>query len=177
MMRRTAWIAVAAVLVGCDDGEPQITMVERKKQFVADQMWQWKDARGLPVEIHGTPFPLTSDNVLAKALLQPSTATGDLAFYAAPTGSWKSGHSRRLVLHFNPQGDPSPYRDCKLDKEANTNQPPNSGISVHVTFCQMDQWIAHANLVVPGMKKGDLEAFGLAMQQVILTIFAAKPIP
>ena len=162
-------------LAGCGDAEPEITLVERKKQFVVDQLWTWKDSRGLPVEIHGTPFTRTSDHALATALLQPNRETGDLSFYAAPTGSWTRGHSSRLVLHFNPQGDPDPYNDCKLRSEASTNPRPETGLTVHVTFCRQDKWLAHANLVAPNIADGDLKAFGEIMQKLMLKIFATDP--
>lgn len=171
-MNRWLGISLTAVvaLTGCD--EPTvITHVDRRPNITMDQLWTMQDSRGIPVEIHGSPFRVSTDQELAEAIRPPGSAAQGVKFYSSPVGSWKGGHGHRLVLHFNPAGAPNTYKDCRLDQEAVTGERPESGYSVNLSFCKEDEWQAQAYLRVLSSEDRDFEAYANAIASTFLAIF------
>ena len=171
-MKQLRWGALAMVLsqAGCDDATV-ITHVDRRPDITMDQLWTMQDPRGIPVEIHGSPFRVSTDQELAEAIRPPGSAAQGVKFYSSPVGSWKGGHGYRLVLHFNPNGAPNDYRDCRLEQEATTADRPESGYSVNLTFCKEDKWQATAFLKVLESEERDFEAYANAIGATFLAIF------
>lgn len=173
-MRAPKSLLALILLAGCD--EPTvISHVDKLDHMTTDQLWTMQDGRGIPVEIHGSPFHRITDREVAEVLRPPGGASQGVTFYAAPVGSWTGGHPWRVVLHFNPQGAPNSYADCKLVAEARTNARPENGFTVNVSFCKDDQWQAHGYMQVLKIEDGDTEALGDTLQQVMLAIFREEP--
>lgn len=172
-MRAPHLLLVLALLSGCD--EPTvISHIDRLDHMTADQLWTMQDGRGIPVEVHGSPFRRIPDREVVEVLRPPAGASQDVNYYAAPVGSWTGGHPWRIVLHFNPQGAPNSFSDCQLTREARTNARPENGFTVNVSFCKEDRWQAHGYMQVLKIEDGDTEALGDVMQQVMLAIFAER---
>jgi len=172
-MRLTRVLVLAALVAGCDD-PTAISHVDRLPGIEISDLWTKQDSRGIPVEVHGAPFAHVTDQALAEALRAPTERAGELEFYAAPVGSWQGSDAWRLVLHFNPQGPPNAYADCKLVAEARANPRPGRSFTVTAAFCRQDQWQAHGYLVVRDIEPGDLGAFADAMQTLMRAIFGEK---
>ena len=157
-------------LSACD--EPTvISHVDRRPDMVLDELWKIQDDRGIPVEIHGTPFHRVTDDALTAALKVPANAPQDIRFYLSPAGSAQGGHPWRLVLHFNPQGGPNAYNDCRMTAEARTNPRPENTFTMNATFCNGQDWTAHGFLEVLEIEDGDIEAFTRHFQTLVSAIF------
>lgn len=173
-MRPPHLLLALALLAGCD--EPTvISHVDRLGSVTADDLWTMQDGRGVPVEIHGRPFDRITDREIAEVLRPPGGSSQGVKFYTTPVGSWKGGHPWRIVLHFNPQGAPNSFHDCKLIREARTNARQENQFSVNVSFCKNDTWEAHGFLKVLSISDGDTEALGNALQSLMLAIFREEP--
>ena len=171
-MKHWRWTALAMVLPLANCDEPTvISHVDRRPDITMDQLWVMQDSRGIPVEIHGRPFRVSTDQELAEAIRPPGSVAQGVKFYSAPVGSWKGGHGYRLVLHFNPNGAPNSSRDCQRDEEAETGDRPESGYSVNLTFCKEDAWQATAFLKVLKSEERDFEAYADAIGTTFLAIF------
>ncbi|MEO1492734.1 MAG: hypothetical protein AAFV19_11330 [Pseudomonadota bacterium] len=173
-MRLFRLVLPLVLLAGCD--EPTIiSHVDKLAHMSKDDLWTMQDGRGIPVEIHGSPFNRITDREVAEVLRPPGGASQEVRFYATPVGSWTGGHPWRIVLHFNPQGAPNSFSDCQLTREARTNARPEDGFTVNVSFCKDDQWQAHGYLQVLKIEDGDTDALGNTLQQVMLAIFREEP--
>ncbi|MEM7188417.1 MAG: hypothetical protein AAF439_02285 [Pseudomonadota bacterium] len=174
MTRIAGLLALGLILTGCD--EPTIISdVDKQPHMKIADFWQMQDTRGIPVEIHGSPFHRVADQALADALRPPAAAGDGIKFYSATPGSWQGGHAWRLVLHFQPQGGPNAPYDCKLVEEARTNERPEQGFTVHATFCKEDIWQAHGFMKALKIEDGNLAAFGDMMQALMAEIFRDPP--
>ncbi len=163
-------MAAALGLAACDGSETVITHVDRRGTFSRDDLWGMQDGRGIPVEVHGSPFRRVSDRELIEALRPPGGAAQGITYYARPPGGWMQGHPTRLVLHFNPQGGPNSVADCKRTAEARTNPPHERGFTVTATFCDGADWEAQGYMEALHVDDGDLEAFADMMAQLMLAI-------
>lgn len=168
---RSAVIASCLMLTACDD-PTIISHVDRRPHMAMSDLWAMQDGRGIPVEIHGSPFRNVTDADLAGALRPPARAGQSTQFYARPVGSWQGGHAWRLVLHFNPRGGPNAYQDCRRSVEADTDEAPAESYSVNLSFCKDNDWQAHGYMRVLDAKAGELEPFSTHMQALMLAIFA-----
>jgi hypothetical protein len=167
---RVRILALALALSACDEAETVITHVDRRGNVGLDALWTMQDARGIPVEIHGSPFAHVSDQALVEAL-RPPAAASKVAFYPRPPGGWMQGHPARMVLHFNPQGGPNTVRDCQMTGEARTNPPEAGSFTVNASFCRGPDWEAHGYLQALSVEDGDLQRFGDMMAQLMLVMF------
>lgn len=156
-------LALGLALAACDDNPTIITHVDKLSHMTLDQLWTMQDSQGIPVEIHGTPFAGTTDRDLAEALEAPAAAHS-VAFHPQAVGALHGGHGYRLVLHFNPQGAPNSYEDCRRVEEARTRAPAPEGFTVNATFCKGDQWQAHGYLQAPKQPPGDLAEYARVMR-------------
>ena len=68
------------------------------------------------------------------------------------------------MLHFNPQGPPNSFEDCKRLGEARTRTPATEGFTVNASFCKGSEWQAHAYLQAPKSPAGDLEEYARVMR-------------
>lgn len=175
MRKHLCGIAFLGVLVaaGCDE-PATISHVDRMPNMVLDELWKIQDPRGIPVEIHGSPFHRISDADLVAALKVPAGAPQDITFYVIPAGSAETGYPWRLILHFNPQGPPNAARDCALTSEARTNARPDQAFAMNAVFCKGKLWQAHGHLEVHDIADGDRETFTRHFQSLISAIFAAE---
>ena len=176
MKRFTCWMAMsmAAVLSGCD--EPTvISNVDKLPHMTLEDLWTIQDGRGIPVEIHGKPFRVSTHRELAESIRPPGGVSKGIKFYSTPVGSWKEGHAWRMVLHFNPSGPPNAFEDCKRDREAVTAERPESGYSVNVSFCKEGDWQAHGFLKVLESEDRDFEVYANAMATTLSAIFREDP--
>ncbi|MEM1159602.1 MAG: hypothetical protein AAGJ28_01595 [Pseudomonadota bacterium] len=175
-MRIARALTLGLLVAACD--EPTvISLVDRVPNMKVEDLWQMQDSRGIPVEIHGSPFNRISDREIAEALRAPAAAGDGIKFYSAPAGNWQGGHAWRLVLHFQPQGGPNSTYDCSLTEEARTNARPEGGFTVHATFCKEDLWQAHGYLQALKIEENDMEAFADMMQALLFEIFREAPDP
>jgi hypothetical protein len=173
-MRRLAAVLAMLGLSACD--EPTIiTHVDKLDHMSVSDLWALQDGQGIPVEIHGAPFSHVTDDALAEALRPPGGSAQEVRFYAVPAGVWQGGHAWRLVLHFNPQGAPNAFHDCKLTAEVPTNPPTSLGFTVNATFCKADAWQAHGYLQALKTEDGDLEGFRNVMQALMAEVFREGP--
>lgn len=170
MKARHLALGLALAAFGCDEAETVITHVDRRGGFTVDQLWTIQDPRGIPVEVHGSPFSHVSDRELVEAL-RPPAAASQVQFYPRPPGGWVGGHPSRLVLHFNPQGAPNAVADCQRGEEARTGRQPERGFTVNVSFCEGADWLAHGYLEALAVEDGDLRSFGDVMAQLMLAMF------
>jgi hypothetical protein len=158
------------LLAGCD--EPTIiSHVGKMPHMRVEELWTMQTARGIPVEIHGSPFAHVSDREIAEAVRPPAGSAQEVTFYATPPGTWKDGHPWRLVLHFNPQGAPNAPQDCRRVSEARTNPPADGSFTVNAVFCNAERWQAHGYLQALEVEDGDLAAFSEMMRQLLQAIF------
>ena len=171
---RVGSLALALVLVACDDAETLISHVDRRGGFGSRDLWAVQDARGIPVEVHGSPFRSVSDLEVVEALRPLGGAAQDVTYYPRPPGGWVEGHPWRLVLHFNPQGAPNAVEDCQRVAEARTDAATGGGFDVTASFCHGEEWQAQGYLQAR-LEEGDFEAFGDAMAQLMLAIFREEP--
>jgi hypothetical protein len=162
-------LAAVLLLAGCD--EPTvITHVDKRSHMRLNDLWTMQDARGLPVEVHGTPFANVGARAIAEAIRPPGGSAQEVRFHAVPPGSWVGGHPWRLVLHFNPQGPPNARADCRLLSEARTDAPSPGRFSVNASFCNGAEAEAHGFLQAMQIEAGDLAAFSDVMRQLMLAI-------
>lgn len=177
MTRLTPSIALlaATLLAGCDE-PATISSLDRYPDMVLEELWKIQGPRGLPVEIHGTPFHRITDADLTAALKLPEAAPQDITFYPIPAGSAETGYPWRLILHFNPQGPPNATRDCAFTQEARTNALPAQGFSMNLVFCKEKLWRAHGFLKVHEIEDGDRAAFSKHFKDLLTAIFAKEPI-
>ncbi|MEM6623859.1 MAG: hypothetical protein AAF674_16650 [Pseudomonadota bacterium] len=165
------------VLAGCD--EPTvITHVDKLPHLEVSDLVAMQAADGIAVEIHGQPWKGAAPSALAAALRPPAGASQSTRFFALPPGGHATRHGWRIVLHFNPQGDiPRADQDCKRTAPVQTDNLAADGYSVTLTFCEGEQWAAHAFLKLLGSEPGDLEAFSNAIRQTINVIFQENSDP
>jgi hypothetical protein len=175
MRARILALALALAPAACDEAETVITHVDRRGGFERSSLWAIQDARGIPVEVHGSPFRNISDLDVVEALRPPAGGAQDVTFYARPPGGWVQGYPWRLVLHFNPQGAPNAVADCKRVAEARTDPPLEGSFTVMASFCERDEWAAQGHLQALRIEDGDLEAFADMMAQLIATIVREEP--
>ncbi len=172
--RQLIAIALLFGLSACD--EPAvISKVDRRPDLVLKDLWRLQDDRGIPVEIHGTPFRRITDADLTAALKVPPEAPQEITFYLTPTGG--AEQPWRIVLHFNPQGPPNASRDCGFTRETRTNALPEKGFSMHFVICKGREWKAHAFLEVTEIEEGDLAAFQRHVQSMTSAIFHEEKDP
>src|SRR5690606_32097316 len=155
--------------------ETVISHVDRRGGFVSRDLWAVQDARGIPVEVHGSPFRTFSDLQVVEALRPLGGASQDITYYPRPPGGWVEGNPWRLVLHFNPQGAPNSVQDCQRVAEARTNTPSEGRFDVNASFCHEGEWRAQGYLQVARIEDGDLEAFGDTIAQLMMVIFREEP--
>lgn len=171
-MRLRSWLAVAAMLglTGCD--EPTvISHVDRMPHMVVSDLWTLQDGRGIPVEIHGSPWRRVADNEIAEAMRAPARTGDSISFYSQPVGGWEGGHPWRIVLHFNPRGGPNAFHDCRLVSEAVTDERMENAYSVNLTFCKQDKSQAHGYMQVLSAEPGDFAAWSNHVQNLFGAIF------
>lgn len=169
-MRARDVLAVALLLAACDRATI-ISHVDRRGDFGADDLWTIQGPRGIPVEVHGAPFPHVTDREIVAALRPPGGSAQEVAFYTTPPGSWVHGRAWRLVLHFNPIGAPNSVKDCERVAEARTEPPTGGGFTLNATFCNGPDWAAQGYLQAPAIDDGDFEAFSDMIAQLMLAIF------
>ena len=173
---RHLWLpALALLLAGCDDNPTTITHVGKEPHMKLEDLWTMQDPRGIPVEIHGRPFAELTDQTLAEALRGPAGASSGVKFYSRPVGAWMDGHGYRMVLHFNPQGAPHSYYDCRARTEFRTKPPTATGFTVNVSFCKGERSEAHGYLQAPKSPPGDLEEYARVMRVLMKAIFHEEP--
>ena len=172
-MKKTAQ-AIAVVMLGllsaCDEAT-EVSHVDRLPNMVLDELWKIQDPRGIPVEIHGSPFHRITDADLTAILKVPADAPQDITFYPIPAGSADSGYPWRLILHFNQQGPPNAVRDCALNVEARTNALPEKGFSMNLVICKDKLWQAHGFMKVKEIEDNDRAAFTAHFQSLLSAIF------
>lgn len=165
--RHVAAFAALLFLGSCD--EPHvISYVDRAPDLVLEDLWQLQDPRGIPVEVHGTPFRRISDQALVETLKMPAGGPQEVRFYVTQPGGT---HPFRLVLHFNPQGAPNAARDCALTDEARTNAGPPDGYTMNAVFCASEVWKAHGHIEVLEIADGDMEKFADYFRTLMQAIF------
>ncbi len=172
-MRKTAQVIAfmaLGLLSACDEAT-EISHVDRLPNMVLDELWKIQDPRGIPVEIHGSPFHRITDADLTAILKVPADAPQDISFYPIPAGSADAGYPWRLILHFNQQGPPNAVGDCAMTAEARTNAPPENGFSMNLVFCKAKLWQAHGFMQVPKIEDGDRAAFTAHFQSLLSAIF------
>ena len=166
--------AIAFIMIGilsaCDEAT-EISHVDRLPNMVLDELWKIQDPRGIPVEIHGSPFRRITDADLTALLKVPANAPQDISFYPIPAGSSEAGYPWRLILHFNGQGPPNAVRDCAMTAEARTNALPEKGFSMNLVFCKDKLWQAHGFMQVHKIEDDDREAFTTHFQSLLSAIF------
>lgn len=166
--------AMVLLVAACEEPKFEMTQTDRVDELALDDFWTMQDSRGIPVEVHGTPFRRITDQEIVSALRAPEGAGENVRFYPSSVGTRQETHPWRLVLHFNPQGGPNAFNDCKLVEEAKSNPHPRSGYTVNLSFCHENQWRAHGHQVVPEIEDGDLQSLGQFMQAAMAAIFAEK---
>lgn len=170
MKGNAAILAALLLMAGCDD-PTVITHVDKLSHMRVNDLWAMQDARGLPVEIHGSPFANVSDREIAEAIRPPAGSAQEVRFYSVPPGSRQGASPWRLVLHFNAQGAPNAQADCRLVAEAPTAPPPPGRFTVNASFCEGPDWQAHGFLRALEVDDGDMAAFSAMMRQLLLAIF------
>lgn len=168
-------LALALAFAACDGPETVISHVARQGGFDAETLWTVQDARGIPVEVHGSPFGTITDLEIVEALRPPGGASQDVTFYPRLPGGWVEGYPWRLVLHFNAQGAPNAAEDCARIAEARTEPPPEGGFTVNAVFCHGKEWQAQGYMQAVGVGDGDIAAFSDMMAQLMQTIFREEP--
>lgn len=167
-------VLLTAFLIACD--EPTvISNVDRLPGLSGTDLWSMQDSAGIPVEIHGTPFPGISAADVAAALRAPASLAEGIKFHATEIGSWQSGHAARLVLHFNPAGPPNAVIDCRRTEPSVTGPVVDGAFTVNAAFCREDAWQAHGFMTVLRIEPGDMAAFTDAMRALFLAILREEP--
>ena len=153
--------ALASLLAACDDGT-KITRVDRRGGFV--RSWLVFAAEGgLPVEMHGRPFPgVTDREVAARLRFPPGTLRGFRFRAMAP----EETAARRLVLVFNRADAPNALRDCARLGPVPTSEPAEVGFTAQATFCTESHMMATGFLEARKTPADDPKAFTLAMQRL-----------
>lgn len=167
MRLRSLGVLLGLLLGACDGPTTVISHVSQRGGFGATGLWTLQDARGIPVEVHGSPFTAVTDIEVAGALRPPAGTSQDVTFYARPPGGGVEGSGWRLVLHFNAQGAPNAPADCARITEARTNLPTPGAFTVNAVFCDGREWRGQGFMRVRDIEDGDMAAFTNVMAQLM----------
>lgn len=167
---KRVWMALMGLLAACDDGTV-ITHVDKLVSIEIRDLVAMQQGGGIRTEIHGTPFAGVSAEDLAAALRPPARASQATRWRSVPVGSVDHGY--RMILHFNPDGPPNAFKDCRRTEPARTAAPQEVGFSVNMTFCKGDQWEAHGFLRARKTQGGDMQDYTRVMKTLMNNIFTA----
>jgi hypothetical protein len=165
--------AAAAALAGAACDNP--TTITRTDRTGLTRSWLvYAGAGGLPVEMHGAPFPGVTAEQVAARLRFPAGIVNDIRFRVMEPG----GEKRRLVLVFNRSGAPDGYGDCRGEGVSQAGAGGEAGFDVTATFCGDGRAMATGHMVAHETRADDPEAFALAMRRLLRAIIDADgPLP
>lgn len=166
-IRNLLGLLLAPLLSACDDGT-KITRLHSEHLMSKDTLTSM-GLRGLPVEVHGLPFPnSTPADVVATLKFPPGFSKG-LSFRLIEPGTWDRHTNNRLVLIFNGKEHPNAPWDCKLKEAAPTHPPSSSGgFSVWAVFCKGDNgYFGSGHLEASRVQPGDWTEYTRVMRNLL----------
>jgi hypothetical protein len=170
--RLFAALTLIGTLASCDDNT--VSSTERRSFLKADGLMALQESSGLLVEIHGVPWTGATPEQIASTLRMPEGVAREVRFRDSAPGQWIIGDGNRLVLHFNPIGDPDSNADCRATESMQTAPPAKTGFTVNGTFCKGDQWLIRGFLKARTVEQDDWFEYTFAMQKLLVTMFPTK---
>ena len=169
-MRRPLAILCCALmaLAGCDD--PQISGPSRRITLLEADLPRMANLSQILVEVHGVPWAGATPGEVTESMKMPQGPARRLRFVLAPVGESRIGARDRLVLHFNPLGEPNSEADCRARGPLPSAEPSTRGFKVNVTLCRGNEWMIRA-FMKSGADANDWLAYHLAMGTVLGKMF------
>ena len=168
-MRRTLVMRLVAALSGllaaCDDGAT-VTRVDRMGGFSRSWIVSAAAGGGLPVEIHGAPFPGFTAEEAAAGLSFPPGTLHDVRFRLARPGE---APVNRLILVFNRADAPDAARDCRREDPPPTRAAAVDRFTAQATFC-MGGRLQATGVLEARVEAGDREGYARAMRRLLREI-------
>ncbi len=165
-----ALVCLLGALAGCED--TGISNVGRREIVTAKQLTQMQGTTGaILVEIHGLPWRGADPAEVAGTLRMPEGPGRQVHFRPVPPGQGLIGEGVRLVLHFNPRGQPDSVRDCRASAEIETRDPGGDGFTVDATFCRGTDWVTRARFDAGDVDRDDWLAYYLRMMVLMDVMF------
>lgn len=166
LRRLAAALAALAALAGCEDRET-ITRSQPGGMIVRTTVASLGTAEGLPVEVHGAPFPrMTAEQVVA-ALEAPADWPAEVRFRWTPPAPHGPNTRHRLALWFEPLGAPDGAALCRYETLAPVEPPTETGFTVTAAFCRGDRRVASAHLEAPKAGREEAESFVRPMRRLL----------
>lgn len=168
-----ALLCLAGALAGCED--TGISNVARREIIDAKKLVELQGTTGaILVEIHGLPWRGADPAEVAGTLRMPEGPGRQVRFRTVPPGQGLVGGGTRLVLHFNPRGQPDSARACRATSEIETADPGGDGFTLHATFCRGTDWVTQASFDASDVDQDDWLAYYLRMMELMDVMFPAK---
>ncbi len=165
-----ALLCLIGGLAGCED--PAVSNVARREMISAEKLVQEQGrSAAILLEIHGRPWPGADPAEIAGTLRMPEGPGRGVRFATVPPGQGLIGDGTRMILHFNPKGEPDSARDCRATGEIETAPPQNDGYTVHATFCRGTDWVVQASFDASEVSRDDWLAYYLRMQELLGVMF------
>lgn len=156
-------------LAGCDDG----TAITRVLVYGdAASFLVLSGPGGMPVEVHGAPFPGVAAKEVAALLKAPAAMPAGIRFRPAEPGD---AEGARLMLVFNRTDTVDAVADCRRRAPA---RPPGEGgavgFTVTMTLCNAGSMVATAHMEASKTRADDPAEFTRVMRLLMMQI-ATKP--
>ena len=165
-------LTLIGIVAACDD--VSVSGTQRRTFLFAADLLAMQEASGVLVEIHGAPWPDATPEQIASTLRMPDGPAHAVRFRDIAPGQWVIGDSDRLVLHFNPTGEPDSIADCRAKEPMQTKPPQKSGFTVNASFCKQGEWLSHAFLKARSVEQDDWFGYTFAMQKLLGALFPEK---
>lgn len=164
------FMCLLGALAGCED--TGISDVRRYELITAKKLVEMQGATGaILVEVHGLPWRGADPAEVVGTLRMPEGPARQVRFRPVPPGQGRIGEGARLVLHFNPRGEPNSGRDCRASAEIETLDPGGDGFTVHATFCRGSGWVTRASFDAGDVDQDDWLAYYLRMMVLMDVMF------
>ena len=172
MSHLKALLCCAAVfLAGCDD--PKISNLSRRLMLLESDITKMTGRSQILVEVHGVPWEGATKDATARTIRMPEGPSREVRFVNAAPGDSRIGEDDRLVLHFNPVGEPDSAVACHTYKELPSEKNTGPGFTVHVSVCRGDEWILQA-FMKSSAERSDWLAYYLAFEKLLTKLFPGQ---
>ena len=171
LLRLTAAAGLLVAVAGCDDGTV-ISRVDSTTTLDRARILSMAKAEGgVPLEVHGAPWPGASPDDVAAHIRLPNSFPPEIRFRAATPGGLGPDQDK-MVMVFNPSRPPNVIRMCGQAAPFPTEAPKDGPFQAFVALCDGPEWMGAGVLDATRQAAGDWTEFTRVNRVLFSRIFA-----